>query len=119
MLSSDDAETNEEALYRAATMAENEAHYLLTVECDAKDVGFDIGEFLWGEITNVAKCRATLSATIDKKSMKCVSSSLEINVDDVNQILTEADVEFEVLKLYTDVSEFSFEAVEIALPEID
>lgn len=116
--SSESLEPNVEVLYSAAEMREEESYYVLTVVCDAEEVGFDVAEFLLGEGAELEiRCRATLTAHVDKDTMKCTFTSLAMDAADLNEVLSENEMGYEMLTLQIDIEDLNFAAVELKAPE--
>lgn len=63
-------------------------------------------------------CEATLLVRIDKETMKCLSTSLVLDVEDLNVALAQMDSPFEVLGVQIDMDGFRYDRVELSLPEV-
>lgn len=105
------------ALLGGATYVEEADRYILMVECDAADVGFDVASFVMGDSKATVTCGVTLTAVIDKGSLECTATSLVIDVEELNAIMKELDADMSLTGFVINMKEFDFEEVELAMPE--
>lgn len=86
--------------------------------CDAADVGLDVVGFVLGDGYGAdVTCGATLTAVIDKDSLECTATSLAVDVEELNSIMEEMDANMSISEFVIDIENFSFEEVELAMPE--
>lgn len=106
-----------EALLKGATVVEEETRYVLTTQCDASDVQFDVGRFLGADYDELIPCDAVFVIVVDKESMVCTGTNLMIDVEDLNAELKKRGETFRFTEFNLSTSETVFCEITLTMPE--